>query len=113
MERRVFLKKFFILFMAVVLVMGFSACGNETQSNDSESASVERKKTEEVEDMTAMKMSVTIGEKSFTATLENNAATHELVKMMEKASISIDMDDYSGFEKVGSLGKACQPITGR
>lgn len=100
------MKKFFILFMAVVLVMGFSACGNETQSNDSESASVERKKTEEVEDMTAMKMSVTIGEKSFTATLENNAATHELVKMMEKASISIDMDDYSGFEKVGSLGKS-------
>lgn len=56
--------------------------------------------------MTAMKMSVTIGEQFFTATLENNAATHELVKMMEKAPISIEMDDYSGFEKVGPLGKS-------
>lgn len=53
-----------------------------------------------------MKMSVTIGEQSFTVTLENNSATHELVKMMEKEPISIDMDDYSGFEKVGSLGKS-------
>lgn len=53
-----------------------------------------------------MKMSVEIGSKSFTATLEDNVATRELVKMMEKGSISIDMDDYSGFEKVGSLGKS-------
>lgn len=53
-----------------------------------------------------MKMSVTIGNKSFTATLEDNTATHELVKMMQEAPISINMDDYSGFEKVGSLGRS-------
>ena len=53
-----------------------------------------------------MKMSVTIGEQSFAATLEDNAATRELVKMMEEEPISINMDDYSGFEKVGSLGKS-------
>ena len=53
-----------------------------------------------------MKMSVTIGDQSFAATLEDNAATRELVKMMEESPISINMDDYSGFEKVGSLGKS-------
>ena len=53
-----------------------------------------------------MKMNVTIGDKSFTATLEDNAATRELMKMMGEAPISINMDDYSGFEKVGSLGKS-------
>ena len=90
----------------IVLVMSFTAFENEAQSNDSEPTSVERKETEEVEDMTAMKMSVTIGEQSFTATLDNNDATHELVKLMEKAPISIEMDDYSGFEKVGPLGKS-------
>ena len=100
------MKKFFILFMVFMLVLSFTACENEAQSNDSEPSSVERKETEEVEDMTAMKMSVTIGEQSFTATLENNDATHELVKLMEKAPISIEMDDYSGFEKVGPLGKS-------
>ena len=53
-----------------------------------------------------MKMSVTIGDQSFAATLEDNAATRELVKMMEESPISINMDDYSGFEKVGSLGQS-------
>lgn len=53
-----------------------------------------------------MKMNVTIGDKSFTATLEDNVASRELVKMMENESISINLDDYSGFEKVGSLGKS-------
>lgn len=100
------LKKFFILLMVFVLVMSFTACENETQSNSSEPISVARKDTEEAEDMTVMKMSVTIGEQSFTVTLENNSATHEFVKMMEKERVSIDMDDYSGFEKVGSLGKS-------
>lgn len=53
-----------------------------------------------------MKMSVTIGNQSFAATLEDNAATREFIKMMEEEPISINMDDYSGFEKVGSLGKS-------
>lgn len=52
-----------------------------------------------------MKINVTIGDNSFTATLEDNTATHELIEMMEEAPVSIDMDDYSGFEKVGSLGR--------
>lgn len=53
-----------------------------------------------------MKMNVTIGEQSFTAVLDDNAVAHEFVEMMEEEPISIDMDDYSGFEKVGSLGKS-------
>ncbi len=53
-----------------------------------------------------MKMNVQIGEWSFTATLENNAAVSELVEMMRQGPVSIDMSDYSGFEKVGSLGKS-------
>ena len=100
------MKKFFHLFMVFVLVMNVTACGNKMQTNDSEPLSAEGTAQEESEDMTAMKMSVTIGEQTFTATLEDNAAVHELVKMMEEKAVSIDMDDYSGFEKVGSLGKS-------
>lgn len=100
------MKKLFFICMALVLAMSFTACGSTKQSSESESASIDSTHTAETEDMTTMKMSVTIGEQSFTATLEDNAATHELVKMMEKEPISINMDDYSGFEKVGSLGKS-------
>ena len=62
--------------------------------------------TEDEEDTSEMKMNVQIGNKSFTATLEDNAATRELVEMMRKAPVSINMSDYSGFEKVGPLGRS-------
>ena len=61
--------------------------------------------TDKTED-TDMKMNVKVGDKSFTATLEDNAATRELINIMKEAPISISMSDYSGFEKVGSLGRS-------
>ena len=60
----------------------------------------------EEDDIKNMKMNVQIGDKSFTATLEDNVATRELVEIMREAPISIDMNDYSGFEKVGPLGRS-------
>ena len=51
-----------------------------------------------------MKMNVQIGNSTFTATLEDNPAVDSLVQMMEDAPVVIEMSDYSGFEKVGSLG---------
>ena len=99
------MRKLFVICLAFVLVMGFTACESASQPSESESASIDSNNTAETEVKT-MKMSVTIGDQSFAATLEDNAATRELVKMMEESPISINMDDYSGFEKVGSLGKS-------
>ena len=36
--------------------------------------------------------------------LEDNPAVDSLGQMMEDAPVGIEMSDYSGFEKVGSLG---------
>lgn len=49
-------------------------------------------------------MQVQIGDSTFTATLEDNPAVDSLVQMMESAPVVIQMSDYAGFEKVGSLG---------
>ena len=51
-------------------------------------------------------MNIQIGDASFTATLADNAAVHELIEMMKVEPITINMNDYSGFEKVGSLGRS-------
>ena len=56
----------------------------------------------ETEGITSMK--VQIDGHTFYAALENNNATAELVQMMKNQPIVISMSDYSGFEKVGSLG---------
>ena len=53
---------------------------------------------------TAMKMNVQVGDATFTATLENNAAVDALVKMMRQAPVTLELRDFSGFEKVGDLG---------
>ena len=39
-----------------------------------------------------------------TASLEKNAAVDAFIEMLESGSVTIEMSDYSGFEKVGSLG---------
>lgn len=61
---------------------------------------------------TAMKMNLQIGDSTFTATLEENAAVESLLDLMEIAPLIIQMSDYSGFEKVGSLG-ASLPTSNR
>ena len=51
-------------------------------------------------------MKVQIGSYTFTATLEENTAVNELKEMMRQGPITIQMSDYGGFEKVGSLGRS-------
>ena len=67
------------------------------ESGDAESQQVE-------EEISAMNMMVQVGGSTFTATLEENTAVDALVEMMEQEPVTIQMSDYSGFEKVGPLG---------
>lgn len=91
---------------------------SSAQPNSSDSSSTQQTKpTEEsnspvsqpndnstTEENTVEKMNLQIGNSSFTATLESNAAVDAFVDMMREAPVVIQMSDYSGFEKVGSLG---------
>ncbi len=49
------------------------------------------------------KMYISAGNKSLTATLVDNEATCKLVSIMKNGAVKIEMEDYGGFEKVGSL----------
>ena len=51
-----------------------------------------------------MNMKIQVGDAVFSATLEENEAVASFVEMMRENPVSIQMSDYSGFEKVGSLG---------
>ncbi|HJD45587.1 MAG TPA: hypothetical protein H9909_01965 [Candidatus Mediterraneibacter norfolkensis] len=50
------------------------------------------------------KMIVEVNGKRFTAALEDNEAVDALLTMVQEKPITIQMTDYSGFEKVGALG---------
>ncbi|MDE5839757.1 MAG: hypothetical protein K2H49_02440 [Muribaculaceae bacterium] len=53
--------------------------------------------------MAQTKIKLTTGGKTITAVLADNQATEELKNLLSKKSIDIEMSDYGGFEKVGSL----------
>lgn len=93
------------LLLCVLLSAGSCAATREnrpdllaTTGEESTDAAEENTKEE------ARSMKVQIGGSVFTATLEENDAVNALVAMMEEAPVVVEMNDYSGFEKVGSLG---------
>lgn len=119
------MKKIWILLTALLLTVCVSACGTSDRSpeseavqtktieivgssdqSDNESESTTHEKNDKTEYDTTMKMNVKIGDNTFIATLEDNAAVREFIDMMRQAPVSVDMSDYSGFEKVGSLGRS-------
>ena len=75
----------------------------EDRSKEMNPQEKEKQKEEQEEDKVT-KMMVQVGNKTFSATLEDNQAVSELVQMLREAPITIEMSDYSGFEKVGGLG---------
>ena len=74
-----------ILFMAALLI----CCENNKQGVNNE-----------------MKMNVNVNGQDFIATLELNSAVDAFVQMMEAGTVTLQLRDYSGFEKVGPLGQS-------
>lgn len=117
------MRKTFMAAALVFLVIAFTACGGsgemtsstvgttDTVLSDESQETIDcqeevSSETENLQEESAgMKMQVQIGESIFTASLEENEAVNALVEMMKEAPLTIEMSDYSGFEKVGSLGK--------
>lgn len=64
---------------------------------------IQSTQTAENEEVLNNKLTVQVNGQTFTASLENNEAVDVFVKMLEKAPVTIEMSDYSGFEKVGAL----------
>ncbi len=49
------------------------------------------------------KVLLTVGDKTKTAILAENAATRDLLEMLRQGPVTVRMSDYGGFEKVGAL----------
>ena len=82
-----------------------SASTNDADLSSTQQMNVPQPDTNsDTEEDMVKKMTLQIGNSSFTATLENNPAVDAFVEMMNNSPIIIQMNDYSGFEKVGSLG---------
>ena len=105
------MKKVVITVSLMLMVIILSACGNipegteeTTNRNISETSQTVSEPTTKKPQATEMKVNISINGKTFFATLEDNEAAKELYEIIKTDGLTVEMSDYSGFEKVGALG---------
>lgn len=49
-------------------------------------------------------LKTTVGDYELLATFEDNSSAEEFKQLLAQGPVTVEMDDYGGFEKVGSLG---------
>ncbi len=88
-----------ITIVLTILLFTSTACANE---NSKETISSDKG------ELSDMKISFQItsdsGNHKLTATLADNSSATAFYQLLEKGPVTIDMQDYGSFEKVGSLG---------
>ena len=96
--------------MAGALIFSFLLSGcNEEEKEKTESPKTEGQQTEIQEDTEESEetiMKVQIEDQVFTAELEKNPGAEAFAELLKEGPVTIQMNDYAGFEKVGSLGKS-------
>lgn len=81
--------KKFIFMQCIILAMLLPACANATAQNKNSN-----KETE---------MKITFNNHSYIVKLVDNSSTRALIELLEKGPITVEMEDYGNFEKVGPL----------
>lgn len=99
---------------AVLALLLLSACGSpqETQSlashmeqavpESSEAGQSAQTEAEPSEEESAL--NITVGDNTLSATFEDNSSAEAFRELLSQNPITIEMEDYGGFEKVGPLG---------
>ena len=96
-------KKLCLILVAVWGMALLAGCSGEAQNTAPSSPQAEATHETDKKEQTTMKMNVQIGNQTFTATLADTKAAQEFAQMLP---MTITLDDYGGFEKVGSLGRS-------
>lgn len=102
MKKIMQIKRFFILIMTTGLLFSLPSCTDRSGVSDSTDSSDSADVSGSSESMEA-RLKLTIGKQTFTADLEDNDAVTKFTDMLKQQPITLQMTDYSGFEKVGAL----------
>ena len=92
------------LFCMLLAAFSLSACmpGETTVSSEGSQTAEEFQETLSDQEESALK--ITVGDCELLATFEDNSSADEFRELLEEGPITIEMEDYGGFEKVGPLG---------
>lgn len=111
------MKRLVSILLSCFLLFSITACGNSDTGSSVPNVSTANTETNITDELSGlhsetkdkvdeeMKLNLQIGSQTFSATLENNTTTTAFIEMLKKAPLVVEMSDYSGFEKVGSIGQ--------
>lgn len=96
----------------LLAVLGLSACGNGSSPADSapppsQSVISEQESSQSQDNSSSQEepmLKITVGDQELLATFADNSSAEEFQDLLAQGPVTISMDDYGGFEKVGSLG---------
>lgn len=91
-----------LLFLFTLFSFLLASCDNVVSSTGEEQSSINENSSSGDEE--EMKLKLEINDFEFDVMLEENDATEELIEMARNEPITINFEDYGGFEKVGPLG---------
>ena len=117
------MKKLRFVILLVLLIMLMAACGtkqntdtqslietetysalSETEQAESDSESPKQESETGKREDEPMEIQITVGDTILTATPENNPSAEAFLALLQEQPIMVEMSDYAGMEKVGSLG---------
>ena len=88
------MKKIFAYIVAILLL---SACSSDAASSTKPS------QPESEKGSASMKLKIHVNDTTFTATLADNSSATALKELLQKGDLTLDMEDFSNFEKVADL----------
>lgn len=96
----------------ILAVLGLSACGNGSSPTDSapppsQSVISEQESSQSQDNSSSQEepmLKITVGDQELLATFADNSSAEAFRDLLVQGPVTISMDDYGGFEKVGSLG---------
>ena len=101
------------LFTFIAIFLLFSACSSDAASSSPTGAKnssqpldddVQSSPSSETSKGAAVtKLKIHVNDTTFTATLNDNSSAKALVELLQKGDLTLDMEDFSNFEKVADL----------
>lgn len=96
----------------LLAVLGLSGCGNRSSPADSapppsQSVISEQESSQSQDNSSSQEepmLKITVGDQELLATFAENSSAEAFRDLLAQGPVTMSMDDYGGFEKVGSLG---------